>query len=274
MIQSILKEAKLLIFDLDGTLYEGDEHFEIYANFIKKHLKPNEQSEYEKIYLEVLKGNHPLLVGKVYDGQEDVIWTWDPFTEELTEARNWLNEIVQIKNAPTRLPVSSFDYQRWVPIGDGWWPPYVIGRHFHLNNDQMFGAYHDTKEEMAKKDTLLQATPGLKEYLSTLTENAILILMTNSEASDVARILELLELSHLFKERITFAEKPVRTKEHFTYLLEKYQATTDDAVSIGDNFMNEISPALQLGMTAVWLTRDQAPIKSQRLVTVKSLSNL
>ncbi|PKR76924.1 HAD family hydrolase [Halalkalibacillus sediminis] len=273
MYKSLINQADLVIFDLDGTLYEGREHFKLHTENIKSRLNPEYQDEYTKLYKAINEGNHALQIGTIYDGARDLIWKWDPFTEELVEAFNWDNERVTIKDAPTHIATNEFDFFNWVPIGDGWWPPYALGRHFGLDPAEIQESYNQTKEQMAELDGYLQQTEGLKDYLSELQKDTRLIVCTNSDLEDAKRLLQFLELEDYFEELIPSARKPVHTKKHFNYVLEKYNLPADRVVSVGDNFMNEIAPALQLGLSAVWLTEAATkPVDEDQLILTKTLA--
>ncbi|WP_027964156.1 HAD family hydrolase [Halalkalibacillus halophilus] len=273
MYQSLLAKKDVLIFDLDGTLYEGTEHFKLHTANLKSYLKEDLQNAFQNIYDQSQAGNHPLQIGKVYDGERDLIWAWDPFTEALTEARNWDNEIINVENAPKFIGTHEFDFFKWVPIGDGWWPPYAIARHFGIDPATIQESYNKTKEQMAELDGFLSQTPGLKDYLASFDEHQTLIVCTNSDVDDAKRLLQFLELDSYFDDLIPSARKPVDTKHHFQHVLDKYGVEAKQVVSIGDNFMNEIAPALQIGMSAVWLTEAaQKPVDDERLILTETLS--
>ncbi|SET73295.1 putative hydrolase of the HAD superfamily [Salinibacillus kushneri] len=273
MLNAFIEKTDVIIFDLDGTLYEGDQHFALMVNHLKQRLPEKHHQSFDELYQQSLAGKHALTIGKVYDIQEDVIWTWNPFTTELTNAQNWNNELVHIKNAPDKLAVSEFDYKRFVPIGDGWWPPYSIARHFGLSNEDTQWAYRRTKEQMAKLDGMLEPTPGLQEYLEELSKTKKLVLITNSEMEDVHRLLRFLDLDHIFSDIVPSALKPTNTKKHFKDVLARYNEKPEQVLSIGDNFMNEVAPALQLGMYAVWLTTSkEEPVKEEKFMKIRTLA--
>ncbi|MBB6455368.1 putative hydrolase of the HAD superfamily [Salirhabdus euzebyi] len=275
MFKSFIEKTDVIVFDLDGTLYEGDQHFGLMVNNLKQRLPEEHHQAFNELYEKSLAGEHALAIGKVYDIQEDVIWTWDPFTSELKEAHNWNNEVVTIEDAPKTLPVSGFDYKRWVPIGDGWWPPYSIARHFGLTNVDTEWAYHRTKEQMAELDGMLEPTPGLREFLTELGKTKKLVLMTNSEKVDVARLLKFLGLDEVFNDIIPSALKPKNTKPHFEDIVKRYNVKPEQVLSIGDNFMNEVAPALQLGMYGVWLTTSKDhPVEDEKYTKIPTLANM
>ncbi|WP_175615035.1 HAD family hydrolase [Piscibacillus halophilus] len=273
MYKNFFDQASVLIFDLDGTLYEGTEHFNLHVDNLKSKLNNDQKEEFQAIYDQILSGEHPVQIGKIYDGKRDIVWTWDPFTEELTEARNWDDEIVEVTDAPNKIAAHEFDFKNWVPIGDGWWPPYAIARHFGIQIDTIQASYNRTKEQMAELDGYLQQTSGLKEYLKELKKDKHLVVCTNSDELDAKRLLKFLEIDEHFDELIPSAMKPVHTKKHFDYVINKYNVKPEQVVSIGDNFMNEIAPALQLGMKAVWLTdAKEKPVENDHYVLTDTLA--
>ncbi|GAA0498031.1 hypothetical protein GCM10008986_26350 [Salinibacillus aidingensis] len=273
MLNSFIEKTDVIIFDLDGTLYEGDQHFALMVENLKQRLPEKHHKAFDELYQKSLAGDHALTIGKVYDVQEDVIWTWDPFTTELTNAQNWDNEQVHIYDAPTKLSVSEFDYQRFVPIGDGWWPPYSIARHFGLTVEDTQWAYRRTKEQMANLDGMLEPTPGLQQYLEELSKAKKLVLITNSEIDDVHRLLKFLGLDHIFSDIVPSALKPMNTNKHFKEVLTRYDVKPEQVLSIGDNFMNEVAPALQLGMYGIWLTTsNEVPLKNDKFAKIRTLA--
>ncbi|MGM8216337.1 HAD family hydrolase [Bacillaceae bacterium W0354] len=275
MYKGIFNDVDLIIFDMDGTLYEGREHFKLHVNNLLEKLPSDKQKQFMDIYNRVLEGHHPLQIGKIYDGARDLFWSWDPFEEKLIEARNWDDEVVQVEDAPTHMAAQDFDFVNWVPVGDGWWPPYAIARHFGLNVAEIQESYNLTKVQMAEQDGYLQQTPGLKEYLKELKADKKLIVCTNSDEEDAKRLLKFLEIDDCFDELIPSALKPVMTKKYFQEVLESYQVDASRAVSVGDNYMNEIAPALQLGMYAVWLTDvTEKPVDDERLILTETLAQV
>ncbi|MFC0523558.1 HAD family hydrolase [Pontibacillus salicampi] len=275
MNHPFIDSSRMLIFDLDGTLYEDTKHFDLFAKKLQSKLSEPAKTHFQKDYQLVQTGKHPLSIGKVYDAKEDVIWEWDPFTETLTNPLLWDGSVPE-KNPyqSTSFSAADFDLKRWISIGDGWWPPYVLAIHYGLAITDCHASYDETKVDMASGEGWLTKTPGLASQLLQLKQTKTLVLMTNSERSDVERLLAYLGLENLFDSMVTSAMKPVRTKEHFSQLLTTNNMNPDETVSIGDNFMNEIAPALQNEMKAIWLTPDKAPLSHSKLLAVTSLTEI
>ncbi|KGX88172.1 hydrolase [Pontibacillus litoralis JSM 072002] len=269
----VLNQANLIIFDLDGTLYEDTAHFDLFATKLQTELPKNVQDAFSKDYELMKKGQHPVTVGKVYNVHDDTLWTWNPFTEQLSHPQAWDGTILY-KHTEQQFPAQKFDLDKWVSIGDGWWPSYVIALHHGLTMKQCHEVYNETKEDMAKQEGWLTKTPGLITYLHFLKTKKKLVLMTNSDEQDTVRLLQRLGLANMFDTIIPSAVKPNHTKQHYTELMNKYNANPEKVVSVGDNFMNEVAPALQLGMHAIWLTADVSPQTHDNLWPVQSLTEM
>lgn len=265
---------RLWIFDLDGTLYEDTDHFDYYASLLKKRLPARVAPRFTEEYERMKKGEHPVRIGKIYDVNRDCAITLDPLQEKITTVHDWSGrEWSKNKINATYSHPLIFDFENLVAIGDGWWLPYAAARHFGLTAEDTFFCYQETKAYMVTDDFQLTKTPGLKEALHCLRQKQKLVLITNSESADVKRLLQTLELEDLFHEIVTSAKKPANTKEHFQAMMEKYETAPDETVSVGDNFINEIAPALALGMNALYIQPSQEAFAHERLTVTPSLAD-
>jgi FMN phosphatase YigB (HAD superfamily) len=267
-MKKLIEKCKVIIFDLDGTLYEGTSHFDYYANQIKQELAEEIQPAFERDYNEIKKGNHILKIGTVYDMEKDAILTLDPMTLSVTEAHTWDGK--RIPTTEYNEPIA-YDETRMIAVGDGWWLPYVTGAHYGVKDT--YHCYDKTKEYMVSNEFILPKTEGLKEALLLVKEEKKVVLMTNSDYEDVQRLLKELELDGLFDFEITDAYKPFETEQHLKKLMILYSVEAHEVVSIGDNFMNEIAPALKMGMHAVYISPHGHPYCSEALVIVPTLAN-
>ncbi len=273
-LKEMIQQSKLLIFDLDGTLYEDTEHFDYYCKLLQKKVDPEIADEFYETYEKMKEGIHPVKIGKVYDLQNDAAITIEPLTMQITAVHNWDgSEWTREKREKEYGETISFDLKRMIAIGDGWWLPFVTAVHYGLTEQDTWEAYNLTKEYMVSDQFSLTKTPGLKEALTRLKEEKIIAVLTNSEHEDVMRLLRELGLEGLFHEVVTSALKPVKTKERFTYLLEKYKVKPEEAVSIGDNILNEIAPALLSGMKAIYIQPNGFETEHENLTVVPTLAN-
>lgn len=244
-------EADILIFDLDGTLYEDTEHFSYYAEQLKLELPPEAQQSFTQDYQRILEGKHPVSIGKVYDVVRQHVlqvdfqmvvqqgWTWNGTKLD----RDKLNQLY-----PHPL---SCDFDTMIAIGDGWWLPNVVARFYGATDT--YTAYQMTKDFMATDAFQLTKISGLREGLLQLKQKKKVILVTNSQPDDVQRLLTELDLQGIFSEIVTEARKPEMTIKHFEQLLNRYNAKAEKALSIGDNYLNEIIPAHKIGMKSIFI---------------------
>lgn len=272
-MKNIFTDIDLVIFDLDGTLYEDTEHFQYYAELLKKQLNNDVQERFMHEYEKMVAGNHIVSIGKVYDVLRDYILKIDMDFSNVLSAWTWdgqpleIEEIKKIYQTPIQL-----DFDTMIAIGDGWWLPNVCARHFGVKETQE--AYVKTKEYMDTTAFHLTKIPGLREGLKHLKEKKDIVLVTNSEKNDVNRILRNLDLEDIFVHIISEAKKPQYTKNHFVQLLKKFSVNPKSAMSIGDNYINEIAPAVNLGMKTVFIDFYDLDYPEYRGVKVRSISEI
>lgn len=272
-MDNLFKNTELVIFDLDGTLYEDTDHFDYYAEQLKKELPEESHATFMDEYRKMEAGNHIVTIGKVYDAIRDHVLKLDPVNLMVTEAWTWEGTELDSDTIQRLYPNPiSLDFDAMIAIGDGWWLPNVCARHYGAKDTQK--AYVKTKDYMATDQFKLTKIPGLRQGIMKLAEKKTVVLVTNSEHDDVKRLLKNLDLEGLFDEIVTEARKPQYTKNHFSKLLEKYNTAADKAISIGDNYINEIAPAINLGMQTVFIDLYELDYPEYKGHKVKSISNI
>ncbi|WP_198162641.1 HAD family hydrolase [Halobacillus mangrovi] len=271
----MLDQAKALIFDLDGTLYEDTNHFVYYANLLKKKLKEENRPLFETDYKSIRNREHPLAIGKVYNRTHDAIISVDPFTNLAIRVETWSGDQWPERKVWKHFPDPLiYDFIDHIAIGDGWWLPFSAAMHYGVTSEDARECYVATKDYMGSDEFQLTETKGLKTSLLLWKKTKPLILVTNSEGYDVDRILKAIDLEGIFKEIVSNAEKPVRTEDIFQQVLHNYRLKPEEIVSIGDNFMNEIAPALEMGMKGIYIQSNDLPFSHPNLKVIKSLEEL
>ncbi|MGM9986754.1 MAG: HAD family hydrolase [Bacillaceae bacterium] len=272
-MKQLVEKCKIIIFDLDGTLYEGTGHYDYYANEIGKKVEKEKREAFFNDYNQIKVGNHLLKIGMVYDRKRDRILAYDPFTNEVTNVYTWEGQELFGEDGSLYYKEGiRLDETDMIAIGDGWWYTYVAGAHYGAVDT--YECYNRTKEYMASEAFSIPKIKGLKEFLQLIKGEKITVLMTNSDREDVTRLLKLLDLEGMFSLEITSAMKPMKTKEHFQQLFQTYDVRPEEAVSIGDNFINEIAPALQLGMHGIYLSLHPSLYKGEKLFVTNNLLSL
>jgi putative hydrolase of the HAD superfamily len=268
-------DCKLIIFDLDGTLYEDTDHFDHYAALLKDQVDPDHQDSFLNDYEAMKKGNHTVSIGKAYDALNDSILTLDPLTLKITHVQDWNGKEWGKDQIERTYPGElSFDFEKIIAIGDGWWLPYSAARHHGVSIEETYQCYTKTKDYMVTDAFQLTKTPGLKEGLLKLKEESEVVLVTNSEKDDVQRLLSELDLEGIFPEIVPLAQKPVQTRDIFLTLMKKYGAKPEETLSIGDNLINEIAPALLLGMRTLYIQPTGIELEHENLKVVTGLEEV
>ncbi|WP_066175962.1 HAD family hydrolase [Bacillus marinisedimentorum] len=272
-MKTLINKSKVLIFDLDGTLYEDTDHFDYYARQLMKELPEHQQEAFMNEYSSMKNDNHIVSIGKGYDMKRDAVLTVDPMTLDVIEAHSWKgavwpgNKVRETYNGPV-----TFDFKNIIAIGDGWWLPFVTAAHFGIA-DKTLECYNRTKEYMVTDQFHLSRTPGLKEGLIKLKQSKELVLMTNSDADDVERLLKELGLQGIFDYKYCSSRKPLATMSLFRNILGRFGVHAHETCSIGDNFINEVAPALKMGMNAVYIHPHRHEAGHENLAVVHTLSN-
>ncbi|HWI64106.1 MAG TPA: hypothetical protein VNT75_19890, partial [Symbiobacteriaceae bacterium] len=69
-----LTKVRVIVYDLDGTVYDDNRHFEIYARLIQSQLPEAKQAAFWADYSAVVAGEHPALrVGTFFDIPRDLV---------------------------------------------------------------------------------------------------------------------------------------------------------------------------------------------------------
>lgn len=237
---------KAVVFDLDGTLYEETGHFDYYAEQVAKRLGETDRAHFWNDYRAVLAGRHPLRIGSVYDTKEDLILWMERGT--IQEVCSWSGERLETRDAEALYQGAvTIDLDRFFSIGDLWWVPSSIGRHYGLTNEDTYAAFLETREWMMSPEFEMNKTPELVETLAKLREKMTLILMTNSPEPDSEAILRKLGLGNVFDYKIFQAAKPLKTAVHLEAIHMRFGVDYRQMLCIGDNIGNDIAPARELG---------------------------
>ncbi len=266
-----IDKQKLVIFDLDGTLYEGTDHFDYYANRLYIDVPENNKQAFKDDYHKMKLGKHPVAIGKAYDVDRDVILTLDPLTLTVVKVEDWNGNAWPEEEATnTYTGLIKFDFEHIVAIGDGWWLPFACAKHYGVEN--CYKRYVETKEYMVTDQFKLEKINGVKEWLLKLKETKNIVLVTNSDIDDVGRLLKELEIDTVFEHMVTSAQKPTKTDEIFERLIAQYEVKPEEVLSVGDNFINEIAPALKMGLKAIYIDPLKSEVNHENLLVVGRLT--
>ncbi|MFW6288058.1 MAG: HAD family hydrolase, partial [bacterium] len=247
-------------------------HFTYYASRLRSKLPAERQKLFADDYKNVLNNKHILKIGRTYDVDRDLIIL---HADKVSAAYQWDGTRIPNEKLETLYPEPvSFDMEKMINIGDLWWVPAAIALHYGLNSKETYQAFLKTREYMKGPNYDINQVPGLREILSKLRNNLKLILMTNSPRPDSEAILDKLSLNSLFDLKIFNAGKPALTQKQFMKLSEKLEIDYPEILSIGDNYLNEILPAKQLGCKTIFIDSYKLGLEEEEEFYVKSCSQL
>ncbi|WP_185806910.1 HAD family hydrolase [Bacillus salinus] len=251
-----MENIQVIIFDLDGTLYEDTHHFDFYAQRIKEYLPDEKQSVFEQDYEAAVNGKHTLAIGMVYDAQEDLILRQNK--GYVIEAYSWDGSSLSESDVVSKYGEKIvFDRERMFNVGDLWWIPNAIGRHYGLGREETYEAFLKTREYMMTPEFVMKENKEFVSTLEKLSQTKKLVLLTNSPQPDSEVIVSKLGLSDVFDHKIFNGKKPVHTLQHFKAIQEKYSIDYTNILSVGDNYINEILPARELGCPTILIDSHQ-----------------
>lgn len=250
----MLKNIKLIVFDLDGTLYADTHHFDYYAHQLMVKLPSDIQDPFLKEYQQARLGRHVIKIGRVYDAENDlVLYQKEQTVKEVFEWNGY--RLPEERVAWLYPDPITIDNVRMLSVGDLWWVPVPIARHYGLESKKCHQAFLETREYMMGPEFKMNRVPGLKETLADLRTKKKLVLLTNSPKPDSLAILEKLGLRNMFHKMIFSGEKPTRTKERFETVSREFGVGYSDILSVGDNWVNEIKPVQELGGKTLFINQ-------------------
>jgi phosphoglycolate phosphatase-like HAD superfamily hydrolase len=114
-------------------------------------------------------------------------------------------------------------------------------------------AYLDSRHRLVHDDLGVRPPEGLHDLLDELAEAGVQrALLTNSPAVGMDETLAHLGVRARFDQIVVGAKKPTRMPEHLRALLGDEPA--HHLVSIGDNWRNDVAPAVEIGAVGMLIT--------------------
>lgn len=248
-----MTRVRLIVYDLDGTVYDDNRHFGIYARLIGEHLPADVQPAFALDYAAVVEGRHPALrVGTFYDTRHDLVLV--PKAGRIRRALRWDGTEVSPEEREQLYPgVVEPDQQTILNVGDLWWVPSAVSLHHGGNRENHSRSFFQVRDIMAEPAFTMEPIPGLQETIAGLQGRVLQVLATNSPQPDSEAILTKVGLLGLFDRLYFRSNKPMGLKAIFSELAEAYGLEMGQILSVGDNLVNEIAPARAMGCQTVFI---------------------
>ncbi|MGE5676350.1 MAG: HAD family hydrolase [Mycobacterium leprae] len=268
------ENIRVIVYDLDGTVYDDNRHFELYAREIASHLPQDVQEGFWNDYRAVVDGNHPALrIGAFYDRERDVVLYTR--ANQVTRALRWDGTPIAAEQLRLLYPGTvEPDHQRIYNVGDLWWVPSAVSAHYGGDPAKQNEAFLRIRDIMADPAFTIRPIPGLREVVESLKGRVIQVLATNSPQPDSEAILTKIGLLGHFDQLFFRSNKPMGLKQIFDALAQTYGIGLNQILSVGDNLVNEIAPAKAMGCQTVFIDPHQLSEPSDADLIVRNMSEL
>lgn len=245
--------VRVIVYDLDGTVYDDNRHFELYAREIGSYLSDEVRESYWADYTAVVEGRHPALrIGSFYDVEKDLVLF--PRGGRIVRALHWdgseVPPVVREQLYPGQVEP---DHVRIMNVGDLWWVPSACSAHHGGQGENHSAAFLRIRDIMADPKFEVRPIPGLAEVIAGLKGKVIQVLATNSPQPDSEAILTKVGLLGHFDRMYFNSRKPAGLKVIFDQLAADFGVSHSAILSVGDNLVNEIAPAKAWGCQTVFI---------------------
>ncbi len=120
--------------------------------------------------------------------------------------------------------------------------------------------FPDQKGKMCEWE-IVEAIEGAKQTLAKLKEDCSIYVATNAADSteqDIRRAFERVGLEQYIDGYFCKANLGIGkgSADFFHKIVQQLQVNYDDVVMVGDHYDNDIAPALEAGIQAVWFSSD------------------
>ncbi|MDF2963633.1 MAG: hypothetical protein K0S39_5368 [Paenibacillus sp.] len=238
-------KIKVIIFDMDGTLYQEDTFMDRYIRYLLEGTEREEETEaYIAMARNILSGQHPVKLGHFYHKLDDValIQNTGSFIQGLIPEGHALD---QQKFAELYESLSLTD-PNLIYMGDPWGVVTTIRHKCKIPEQKMKAAFERIREEMILPPYQFEFHNEMLQAIQKVTAVDKKILMTNTYEKSGIDFLQYMQIIHVFDEIYCGAEKPFGIQKYVQSLLEQGYKP-HEILSIGDNPWNDLYPVKQIG---------------------------
>jgi FMN phosphatase YigB (HAD superfamily) len=256
--------ARVLVLDMDGTLYSVDKIVEKHAKRLFKHISQEKLENAEKEYKLAREGICGPCIGTTYDVKNDMLLELGQ-DMKVVAAYKWdgsklnSNDIMAMYPEPVKHNLESM-----LSIGDGWWIPLSITLHHYSGSaeDRLALSKQTGEDYIATKQYMHEHPEEFRIPRNESIVNALkefrksgnkVIVATNSGLEDAQRVLDQLGILDLCDEVVARAGKPTNSDLLFKSISRSNNLRKGEGISIGDNVLNEILPAKLNGFKTIFV---------------------
>jgi FMN phosphatase YigB (HAD superfamily) len=228
-----LHEIEVVLFDLDGTLYQDGTFYKRYLELLFK--EGSYAASLDEILEEmehVLEGRHTSSIGDWYYPSTD---TW--------------SRGVEVKVEPNQSPDTPAIY-----AGDAWSLVSIFTVKHGIGEVKRQESFQQVRKEMLQGSSSFERHAGLYEAIRQLSGVRLKLLLTNSPENTGREFIAALGASELFTDIVYGAGKPVGMEHFMSELMKREGLRPEQILSIGDHAWNDLYPVRKLGGRTAWIS--------------------
>lgn len=238
-----LTDISVVIFDMDGTLYQEDTFVERYIAYMMAETEEEIRSAAALRARALLTGDSPIRLGQFYHREDDVVLVRSGGV--FANAFTWEGEPLEAERFAASYASMDPTDERLLYLGDPWGVVNALRHKHRISAETADAAFRRVREEMLEApyafpldETLLQAVRELDVETK--------VLMTNTYEQSALDFLRRMGLDSVFDDVVPAAEKPTGIA-HYMEALVRRGVAPHEILSIGDNPWNDLLPAKRIG---------------------------
>lgn len=237
-----INNIKVMIFDMDGTLYQEDTFLGRYLTYmLEDRCSEQEIESMIKTAYNIINGEHFVSFGHFYDLTTHSIFTHTELVPN--RAFSWEGNPLQHEYSKD---------SRLFYIGDPWCLALVLAEKLGVSEEVRAKAFHRVRAEMLNDEFAIPKSEALIQAFKYIDLDAK-ILITNSPFESGEVFLEYLGILPYFDKAIYDGKKPHGIEKIIMDLIEKGYKP-EEILSIGDNPFNDLHPARDKGAKTVFIS--------------------
>ncbi|BFH60669.1 HAD family hydrolase [Paenibacillus azoreducens] len=241
-VDNWLEDIKVVIFDMDGTLYQEDTYMERYIRYLLEGTAHEADTETAVGMGKALRSGEQVFgFGHFYHLQDDLLVI--RLEDGLARGYAWDGSSVPVRKKVYKF--ESIPAADLLHIGDPWGIVTMFSRKYKLPETKLAEAFDRVRKEMLAAPYRFEIHGGLMQAIEQLGVEKK-VLMTNTHSESGAEFLNFMQIRHVFDEIYCGAGKPAGLESYLASLLRQGYKEYE-ILSVGDNPWNDLHPVKRIG---------------------------
>ncbi|MEW9672368.1 HAD family hydrolase [Ammoniphilus sp. 3BR4] len=271
-----MREIEVIIFDLDGTLYQDHDFYKRYLGHLLRESEKEE--ELDNVIAEakrILQHAHPFKLGHLYHHRHEI--AFHVVKDNIQSAQTWDGQEADLKKL---IHLANTDPNFWndcLYAGDAWGVVAILSRRLNLSDGRLREAFEKVRKDMISSENGIMRDDQLMMAINELTRVQRKILITNTDHYNGVECVSYLGIDALFDQVFYDGKKPHGIASRMKSILEETGLQPNQVLSIGDNPWNDLYPVKKLGGRTVWISPYESMEQEawdSRLRTINELTGL